>query len=814
MNIATELFAPVLLLDRKEKIKMMSRDSHARRVFPNKDELNILRSGYINAALLQNSVGHVRKLVMNTNLVPQWVNDYEFWYRHQGRSGDQFQLVDVKSATKRAAFDHHALASALSELTDRPINPDNLPITRVDISLTKHQIKFSAFHKNWAFSTADKKLDCLSDISSMPVEWLLAPDHRKAAFVRDYNLWIKDLTTGEEFALTNDGEKYNAYASPSLAWGDCYDFYGLQARWSPDSARLFTVQVDNRQVKSTPIVRHIPSDGSLRPTLKESRISLSGDEHIEQNRLLVINYETRGICFADYETVPSTRCAHGLFNDGLAWWARDSRHAYFIDIKRGDNIACLVELDTHSGTTRTLFEEISDTPVRLSLNKMDDATILPLPGTNELIWFSERSGWSHLYLYDLTSGQLKHPITRGDWMVRQLLHFDTTRRELWLQTAGRIPSCDPYYLDICRVNIDTGELVTIASGNWEYTVFSTSSMEYLSYKRAHLDLIETHSGVSPGGDYVVTTRSRVDQLPMSLVFNREGRLIMELDVAEITGLVDSWHWPEPVRLTAADGLTDIYGVIFRPSSFSSDRLYPVIDCSISIVELATVPKGSFDNAQAGGCWYLQAAALAEVGFIVVMIDGRGTPYREKSFSDASYGWRPAINFSEDRIAGIKQLASRYPYMDVSNVGIMGFNANLGAVYGLLEHPNFYKVGVSHGINHPKLGSALNTDHFEGVSPSTQFKDMEQLAGNLRGRLLLMHGMNNTMAPPAGTFRLVEALKNANKDFDMLILPNEGINAEGGGHITSLYAFRRTWDYFVRHLKNTEPPNDLDLGEEE
>ena len=778
---------------------------------------------YIRAALLQHAADDCRKVVLNTSLTPHWINDDCFWYRRQTRIGDQFRCVNAKLASNQPAFNHEALATALAEATQQIVDADNLPIKKVKISLSPQQVIFTAFEMTWCFD-ANENLCYLEECQTDSDQRQTSPDGKKAIFVRDYNLWLKNLTTGEERALTHDGEQYNAYASPSMAWGDYYDFFGIQARWSPDSSRILTVQVDNRQVKSIPTIHHVPSDGSLRPMLVESRIALPGDEHVEENRLLVIDVETHITLSANYRQIPTNRTAHGLFSDGLAWWANNSRFAYFVATDRGEKVARLVEFDTDSGTTRVLLEETSETCIYLSPGKMDNALLMPLPGSSELIWYSERNGWGHLYLYDLHTGEIKHQITGGrnskvfdkipsadldgQWLVREILHFDPDRRELFIQTAGRIKTRDPYYLDVCRVNIDTGEMNVMVSEDAECTTLAPRSLQYFLTKLSSPDDLGESSGISPSCNYFVTTVSRADQSPVSWLLDRDGHLILELEKADLFGLPLHWQWPKPEALLAHDGSTPIYGVTFWPSDFSSDKSYPVIDCSLCTGELATVPKGSFTNAPLGGAWYLQAAALAELGFIVVMIDGRGTAYRERAFIDASYGSGLSVNCSKDRVAGIKQLATKYPNMDISRVGILAFNGTVGAIEGLFRHADFYKIGVSHCFWDSRLSPTIQSEYLEGAErqPANEHINLEDLAANLEGKLLLIHGMIDTMNIPAMTFRVVEALQKANKDFDMLMLPNEG----KGAHIVSKYAFRRTWDYFVTHLQGEMPPKEFNL----
>ena len=286
-----------------------------------------LETRYKRAAKLQNAVGNMRSVVLNATVLPHWLNDKCFWYRRETHSGVQFQLVDAKAGTNEPAFDHQALAAALSETTEQIVSSDNLPITKVIITLSPRYITFTAFEKAWCFA-AEETLTSLEEDPAPSKDLLVSPDGTKAAFVRDYNLWIRNSTTGEEHALTHDGVQFNEYAGVSRAWGVQYHvYYGIQALWSPDSKQLFTVQVDNRQVKSTPIISHVPKDGSIRPVLTQSRIGFAGDEYIETNRIVAIDVEGGTIQAANYRQVPTNRTAFGIPTDGLAWWRNDSRLA-------------------------------------------------------------------------------------------------------------------------------------------------------------------------------------------------------------------------------------------------------------------------------------------------------------------------------------------------------------------------------------------------------------------------------------------------------------------------------------------------------
>ena len=770
-----------------------------------------LEAAYQRAALFQQEDFGSDNLVKNTKLISHWIDDTDcFWYQRDTASGTCFRIVNAKTKTNEDAFDHQRLANALASVSKQQVDANNLPLTKISMTLQPAQLTFIAFDKRYCFKAdTGQCTEIEPELAPYSRTRLVSPDGKMIAFARDHNLWIQDVQTGEERALTTDGEQYYGYAASPLQWG--YDLTGdLQARWSPDSKTLFTLQLDNRQVKRTPIVHFVPEDGSIRPTVVEYPCGYPGDEHVEEQRILAINVETGAQKDANYRRLPATRSALGLFTDNLAWWSKDSLHAYFVDLERGYKQVRMVEFDTATGATRILFEETSSTYLNLSPSEMTYATLLPLPDSNELIWFSERTGWGHLYLYDLTTGALKYAITEGEWMVREILHFDNERRELWFQAGGRSEGINPYYLDICRVNIDTRVVDVIASSNHEYKVIgslggSTTYTHLINYFDPELRA----SGVSPSADYLLTTRSRADEAPISLLLDRNGTVLLEVEVSDTSGLPTNWQWPEPVKLIAADGKTDMYGVIFRPSDFDPHKKYPVIDCSMCTAEYSGVPTGSFFSAFMGGFLYKDTAALAELGFIVIMLDGRGGAYRDRSFVDTSYGWIPSSNNTEDRIAGIKQLAKRYQFIDLERIGIFGSAGDVSAVYSMLEHPEFYKVGVSHALQDTRVMPTVWGEQYEGLeSPEDHHCYAEKLASNLQGKLLLMHGLLDRFDHCAATFRLVDALQEANKDFDMLILPKEGIST---AHIDSDYAFRRTWDYFVKHLQGVEPPKEFSIG---
>ena len=748
-----------------------------------------------------------KNLVINDCLFPHWIDDSDsFWYQRNRVDGKEYRLVDAKAASNKVGFDHEMLALQLGALVGHAINPRNLPIQIKDWTLSPHQIKFSYAEKLWMFDA--QKAKCIEINTDSELNGVVSPDGKKIAFVRDFNLWIKFISNNREFAVTHDGCCGYAYATAPDSNGQPNML--VQAVWSPDSRRVLTHRLDLRGVATRRALFPIPDNAGIRPDLFEYKLAYPGDETIESYEFVSIEIETCYTREAIYRPVPLCRggfrgCLSGKqIDDGLGWWSSDSRIAYFLDIERDAKTVRLIQFDTDSGETLSLLEETSNTFVRLCHSLDDSPLLLPLPDTNEFIWFSERDGWGHLYLYDLKTGKEKNRITdvktftngNDGWIVRDILHFDTERRELLIQTAGRDSTISPYYQDICRVNIDTGELAPLIEGPYEHIVFVSHRPQMLIAVAYGLD-VPGINGVSPSGNYLVTTRSRVDMLPVSLLLDREGNEILELEAAQDVGLPEDWCWPESVTVKSVDGETDLYGVMYRPPGFSAEKTYPVLDYSLAIPYSSLLPQGSFITDTHCGDSYLMGAAFAALGFIVVALDLPGMPYRGKAFQDRCYGSMSSVNAFEDRVSSFRQLAERYPYMDLSQVGIVGCDYVTGAVYGLLDYPEFYKVGVMSAFDDPRFGIPSIVEVYEGATPPDRPYTDDQLTA-LKGKLLLIHGLRDVFAPPETTLQLADALQKANKDFDMILEP-EGI------HIVSSYALRRTWDYLVTHLLKMEPP---------
>lgn len=754
-------------------------------------------------------------LVCNDAVFPHWIEgSTSFWYLRQTRLGKEYRLVDAMAVSNEIAFDHPSLVAAYKEASGTTLDPDNLAIKMLDINLTAGYLHFFADDKHWYFypdiqdckeviAPPPKGLGTLDGMSALvaPKQELPSPDGTQIVFAKGHNLWIRDVNTGQERALTTDGEELYSYDQWSID-------NSLQAVWSPDGKKLFAAQLDQRGVTKRPYIEYVPFDGSLHPKATQQVRAYPGDKDIGSWRLKVFEVATGKELRVDYGALSLVSVAGTFFSEKRGWWSEDSRALYFIDENRGATTVSVNRVEIASGRVTKLFEETSESFVKLAHTSDDLPLFLPLPKTEELVWFSERSGWGHLHLYDLRTGELKHQITSGDWVVREVHSFDADRRELLIQTAGRHPNVSPYYADICTVHLDTGEIREIAAGNYEHTIYKWRSLSFAAIRARDLvgyDSIDVH-GVSPDKNYIVATRSRVDTPPESILYRWDGKEEMVLEVADVHGLPEGWIWPEPFKGRAADGETDVYGTIFYPPDFSEEQSYPVIDHIHGIRYFSSVPVGSFCNSAVLGAGYNQCACLAALGFIVVSVEGRGCPRRSKAWQDHRFGDAGGGNDPDDHVFVIQELAKTRPYMDITKVGMSGMDASCSMLYGFLKHQDFYKAGVFQVPLDSQFSAPGFVESYEGLSPNHEDLErgvpLEDYAPNLEGRLLLISGMFEFQTP-AGTFRLVEALQKANKDFDMLMLPNMGTDPLA-------YTVRRDWDFIVRHLQDVEPPRDFTL----
>jgi dipeptidyl aminopeptidase/acylaminoacyl peptidase len=531
--------------------------------------------------------------------------------------------------------------------------------------------------------------------------------------------------------------------------------------WSPDSRRLVAMRTRPGTRRSVYLIESSPSD-QLQPKLHSYPYLKPGDEiPIRKPRLFDIE-ASREIPLDD-ALFPSP------WSISDVRWSPDSSRFTFLYNQRGHQVLRIVAVDARSGEPKAIVDEQSQTFIDYAGKYFADY----LDETSEVIWMSERDGWNHLYLYDARSGQVKNQITKGEWVVRGVERVDKEKRQIWFRAGGIRPGQDPYYIHFCRVDFDGTGLVILTEGD------GTHSAQF-----------------SPDRRYFVDAWSRVDLPPVNeLRRGGDGRLVCELEKADISALLAAgWRPPERFSAKGRDGATDIYGIIHRPSRFAPEKKYPVIESIYAGPQDSHVPK-SFRAS------YPQEA-LADLGFIVVQIDGMGTANRSKKFHDVCWKNLGDAGFP-DRILWMEAAAARYPFMDLARVGIYGGSAGgQNAVRGLLAHGDFYKVGVADcGCHDNRMDKIWWNELWMGwpVGPHYEEQSNVTQARRLQGKLLLIVGELDRNVDPASTMQLVNALIKADKDFDLLVLPGAGHGAGAGE-----YGRRRVHDFFVRHLLGAEP----------
>jgi dipeptidyl aminopeptidase/acylaminoacyl peptidase len=704
-----------------------------------------------------------RNKVFKASVQPHWLaGNTRFWYRNDLAGGArEFVLVDAVKGKRLPAFDHEKLAKALSKETGKEFKPTHLPFTELEFLDKGDAIRFKAADRTWIWDRAagtlkeDKSADEKPGEKTEPASNQRqaqrgrgagrSPDGKWVALIKENNVRIRPADGGE-IALSKEGTAEDGYAGRIF--------------WSPDSKRLVvlrTKRVDERKVN---FVQSSPRD-QLQPKLVTLNYAKPGDPlPVSKPHLFDVagrkEIPIHDDLFANPWSITQFR------------WEKDSARFSFLYNQRGHQALRVVAVDSATGRASAVVDETSKT----FIDYAHKFFLQHLDATHELIWMSERDGWNHLYLYDAKRGKVKNQITKGEWVVRGVDRVDEEKRQIWFRTGGLYAGQDPYHIHYARVNFDGTGLVKLTDGD------GTHSVSY-----------------SPDRRFLIDTYSRVDLPPVTELRKAEdGKLVCKLEEADISALRETgWKAPERFVAKGRDGNTDIYGVIHRPSNFDPKKRYPVIE------DIYAGPQGAFVPKAFRAFHYPQA--LAELGFIVIQIDGMGTSYRSKAFHDVCWKNLGDAGFP-DRIRWIKAAAAKYPSVDLSRVGIYGTSAGgQSSLGGLLAYPDFYKVGVSVcGCHDNRMDKVWWNELWMGWPVGPHYAEQSNVtnAHKLQGKLLLIVGEVDRNVDPASTMQVVNALIKANKDFDLLVIPN------GGHGIGGAYGVRRQRDFFVRHLLGVEP----------
>ena len=772
-----------------------------------------LAQGQVTQADYQRAQGLREKfqgLAVNIPGPVTWIEStHRFWYRKSVKGGHQFVLVNADTQVAGPAFDHEKLAAVLAGATNEKFTAITLPFSEITFPEGGGALQFAAAGSLWKCELPDytcKKTgpapppavpgrggrggrgpeddpeapsefdndvtDGVSDLApqqqgegrggrgapdqSEP-QVRTSPDGKWEAIIQNYNIFLR--TPGKNQTSTPlswDGSEGNPYLLRFVAW-------------SPDSKHLAAYRVRPGYRREVHYVESSPID-QLQPKYSTREYAKPGDTlDIAQPALFQI--EGKKQMDIDNALFPNP---YSLSRP--VWW-KDSRAFTFEYNQRGHQLYRVIEVDAESGKARALITEESATFV-------DYRPLVPNPRETgkeyrhnvsdgrEVIWASERDGWEHLYLYDGVTGQLKNQITKGKWVVRAVEKVDDDKRQVWFEASGMIPGQDPYFVHHYRINFDGTGLTAFTSANGDHTV---------SY--------------SADGQYFVDTWSRVDQPPaLRLARTEDQKVLMDLEHGDASALVDAgWKPPEPFSAKGRDGKTDIWGVIYRPARFDPAKKYPVIET------IYAGPQGSFVPKTFNGT----GQPLTELGFVVVQIDGMGTNNRSRAFHDVAWHNLGDAGFA-DRILWHKAVAAKYPWYDITRVGVYGTSAGgQNAMGALLFHPEFYKVAVANsGCHDNRMDKIWWNEQFMGfpLGPHYAASSNVDNAWRLEGKLLLVVGEMDTNVDPSSTLQVVNALIKADKKFDLLYVPGGGHGAGGA------YGQRLLEDFFVHNLLGVEPPD--------
>jgi dipeptidyl aminopeptidase/acylaminoacyl peptidase len=715
-------------------------------------------------------------LAVNVPEPATWIEKTSrFWYRKSVKGGNEFIVVDATTQQKKAAFDHEKLAASLTTaLTpEKPYTAVTLPFSTFNFVDGERAIEITVNNAPWRCSVEDYRcrLDQPSgrggrggrgggglsgpvraefDVNGADAK--KSPDGKLEALVRNYNVAVREVGKAAITLLSVDGSEGGYYDPASIAW-------------SPDSTKIAAYKIKPGYRRYVHYVQSSPED-QLQPKHSTLQYAKPGDV-LDAEKPVIFHVDTQKQIMVDDGSFPNA------YDNSTLVWRKDSSAVTFEYNQRGHQVFRVIAIDATTGQPRTVISEEPKTFFAYSSKRYR----YDVADGKEIIWMSERDGWNHLYLYDGATGTVKQQITKGDWAIRAVQGVDEEKRQIWFSASGMYPGKDPYFVHYYRINFDGSGLTALTTADANHVV--------------------NYSG---DRSYYVDTYSRVDLATVSELHRGDGTLVAKIESADIVELRKAgWTAPEVFTTKGRDGNTDIWGVIYRPTTFDATKKYPVIENIYAGPQGAFVPK-SFTA-------YNQMQATAELGFIVVQIDGMGTNYRSKAFHDVAWKNLGDAGFP-DRILWHQAVAAKYPYYDITRVGLYGTSAGgQNSLGGLLFHPEFYDVAVSAaGCHDNRMDKIWWNEQWMGwpIGPEYSASSNVDNAYRLEGKVLLIVGEMDSNVDPSSTFQVVNQLIKHGKNFDLLVIPGAG-HTSGGA-----YGDHKRYDYFVQHLLGVKPPEWKDL----
>ncbi|WP_406853305.1 DPP IV N-terminal domain-containing protein [Brevundimonas sp. BH3] len=710
---------------------------------------------------------HINELIFGLSVRPQWIGDgAEFWFERNTPQGRDYVRVNPVSNQTTPLFDHDALVSQLAAASGKPLARKDLRLTGLKLDAKTGSLEFSHDGRKWRFDPTQGTVSPTAATNRSST----SPDGRWMAEVRDGDIYIVSVADGSARRLTQDGAN-SSYATPLInlkdmaAQGTSRPETSPMVIWSPDSRKIATYRIDRSSARHLSLVQSSPKDGGP-PRVLDYVYPLTGDTEIPTSEGLIFDIET------GQHTAMQTPPRPVLYYGGPWYeWSADSKAVFERQPARGYGALTLNRIEADTGQVRKLTEDTSDTYVDFYGHfwTYDDKS-------DTHFWTADPDGYAHIYAINAQTGA-RRQLTSGNWRARTVAGTDNKAGRVLIVGSGRETGRDPYLRHLYSVPANGGQIRLLTPEAMDHDV-----------------------SVSPDGRFFVDNMSTIDQ-PTRSVLRRssDGRIVMELGRADISAyLAAGYRLPEPFQTVAADGVTPIYGAIFKPADFDPAKRYPVIEDIYTGPHYVMTPK-SFEAAMTGR----NANAVAQIGVIAITIDGRGTWGRSRAFQQVAYKNLHAVGL-DDHIAGIRDVASRNPWMDTSRVGIYGFSAGgYDVVRAMTRRPDFYKVGVTASGNHDnRLDKATWNEQWMGTELGPLYDENSNItwAPKLEGRLLVAHGELDENVPPLASLRLADALIKANKDFEFMMVPN------ADHFLDSVpYYQRRRWDFFVRELLNQTPP---------
>ena len=735
---------------------------------------------YVRANALREKYSGV---VLNVTDAPRWIEQTSrFYYRRTVKGGHEWMIVDGSTQQKQTAFDHAKLAAAVATATGRKATATELPFNTFTFVEYGKSIEFTlgdgpggargggpAANPPWRCSldnyTCRQQNDerggrggrgggglagpVRPEFDINGVEPKRSPDNKLQALVNNYNVAIREAGKRDLVFLTTDGSEGGYYDPDSLVW-------------SPDSKKLAAFKVKPGYRRYVHYVESSPED-QLQPKHSTMQYAKPGD---------VLDVETPVVFHVDSKKrfdVDSALFPNAYDNTRLTW-RKDSNAVTFEYNQRGHQVYRVIEIDAATGRARAVISEEPKTFFCYSAKRFRQ----DLEETNEVIWMSERDGWNHLYLYDYATGNVKSQVTKGNWPVRSVISVDEKARQIFFSAQGMDAAKDPYFVSFYRINLDGTGLLNLTPGDGMHEVTLSPDRKLLVDRYSKMDIAPVAELRSAADGSLLTTLEKSDLAPLRAV---------------------GWKPPESFVAKGRDGRTDIWGVIYRPTNFDPSKKYPVIE------NIYAGPQGQFVPKAFSA--YNQMQAQADIGFIVVQIDGMGTNYRSKAFHDVAWKNLGDAGFP-DRILWHRAVAAKYPYYDISRVGLYGTSAGgQNSLGGLLFFPDFYKAAVSAaGCHDNRMDKIWWNEQWMGwpLGPEYGAASNVDNAHRLQGKVLLVVGEMDNNVDPASTFQVVNQLIKHNKEFDLLVIPG-ALHTNGGA-----YGEHKRFDFFARHLLGVKPPD--------